>query len=275
MKLIADSGSTNTIWYYFDGSDTKTFTTKGYNPFYCSSNEIHTNLSEDLLPLLKNTDIKQVFFYGAGCSNNKNKAIVSEALSKAFQQASIDIGSDLLAAARATAQHNHGVCCILGTGSNSCYYDGKKIIDNVPPLGYILGDEGGGVGLGRLLLQAYYYRELPEDLSTTMNEFADMDRGQLLQQVFNGEMPSRFIASFSIFAVQNRTHPFIQKLIKDNFNTFVKRHILKYANAALQPVHFVGSVAFGFQNELKEILSEHKLQVGKIIKSPFPDLLLY
>jgi N-acetylglucosamine kinase-like BadF-type ATPase len=278
MKLIADSGSTKTQWYLIDTTHTQSFLTEGYNPYYNSSTYIKNGLVADLLPKLKqltSSSIGTLSFYGAGCGTEANRLLLHQIFSDLFPNSSIEIGTDLLAAARATAAHEKGICCILGTGTNSCYYDGKKIIDNLPSLGYILGDEGAGVALGKQIVQAYFYREMPLELKSSLENSFNMDRHYILQEVLQGNTPSRFLASFAQFAVQHEKHPFIIKLIEQNFETFIVRHLYKYKVHGDLPIHFVGSIAFGFQEILIALLRKHQLKIGTILKTPFPQLLSY
>lgn len=275
MKLIADSGSTKTDWYLVDSNQVCVIQTQGYNPYYFTTAEMQQSLEEELLHVLEASQIENLYFYGSGCSNDITQGIVRAALEPAFQQAQIHLGDDLLAAARATAGHEAGICCILGTGTNSCYYNGTTIADKIPSLGYILGDEGAGVYLGKMLVQAYFYREMPEDLSALMGKAFKMDKHVIISTLLDGKNPNRYLAGFALFAVEHREHPFVQQVIAQSFDDFLKRHVLKYPEAQELPVHFVGSVASGFQTELKKRLEHYDLQIGKVLKSPFPDLLDY
>ena len=277
MKLVADSGSTKTQWYAINSEAeiTLTIQTQGYNPYYYTTIEILKSLKEELLPQLEGESIETLYFYGAGCSSEQNQDMMRKTLGQFFTKASIDIGTDLLAAARATAGHEEGICCILGTGANSCYYDGNQIIDNLPPLGYILGDEGSGASLGKMIIQAYYYREMSEYLAAKLSVFANMDRHHLLEKLFNETMPSRFLASFANFAVENQEDASIQELIARNFDLFIQKHLLKYKKSRALPVHFIGSIAHGFQDILEACLSANELTLGNVYQTPFPTLLEY
>lgn len=278
MKLIADSGSTKTQWYLIDTTHTQSFLTEGYNPYYNSKDYIQQSLVADLIPKinqLTTTPLQELHFYGAGCGTPTNRELLKTIFSSLFKDVNIEVGTDLLAASRATAGHQAGICCILGTGTNSCYYDGKKIVDNLPSLGYILGDEGAGVALGKQIIQSYFYREMPPELQSKLEQSFDMDRHNILQEVLQGETPSRFLASFAQFAVQHQQNAFIIQLIEQNFETFITRHLYKYRVHGDLPVHFVGSIAFGFQSILTKLLNKHKLTVGEILKTPFPQLLGY
>lgn len=278
MKLIADSGSTKTQWYLIDTTHTQSFLTEGYNPYYNSRDYIQQSLESDLIPKinqLTTSPIQDLHFYGAGCGTLANRNLLQDIFMHLFPSTPIEIGTDLLAAARATAGHQAGICCILGTGTNSCYYDGKKIVDNLPSLGYILGDEGAGAALGKQIIQSYFYREMPLELKNKLEQSFDMNRHHILQEVLQGDTPSRFLASFAQFAVQHQKDTFITQLIEQNFENFITRHLYKYHIHGDLPVHFVGSIAFGFQDILIPLLKKHQLTAGTILKTPFPQLLGY
>lgn len=275
MRLIADSGSTKTDWYLIEGQELLKHTTQGYNPYYCTTEEVKKSLNTELLDKIDASEIQNLYFYGSGCSNDLTQKVIQDALVPLFFNASISLGDDLLAAARSTAGHSKGICCILGTGSNSCLYNGRDIEDKIPSLGYILGDEGAGTFIGRQLVSAYFYREMPSDLAKKMKATYNMDKHVIISSLLNEKNPNRILASYVEFAVQHQTEPFIERLITDCFNTFIVRHILKYSNALELPIHFIGSIAFGFQDILIKALEQHNLTVGNIFKSPFPTLLEY
>lgn len=275
MKLIADSGSTKTDWYLIRDKDLLRYSTQGYNPYYCTTEEVKKSLERELLDKVTATTIQSLYFYGSGCANALTQKVILDALTPTFVHASISLGDDLLAAARSTAGHSSGICCILGTGSNSCSYNGKEIVDKIPSLGYILGDEGAGTFIGRQLVTAYFYREMPTELALKMEAAYQMDKHLIISSLLDEKNPNRILASYALFASEHQEHPFIQELLTTCFETFINRHILKYPNAKQVPIHFIGSIAFGFQKVLKQVLKKHDLRVGKIFKSPFPTLLDY
>lgn len=275
MKLIADSGSTKTDWYLVSDKEQLKYSTQGYNPYYCTTEEVKKSLNAELLDKLEASKIQSLYFYGAGCANTLTQKIIRDALEPIFSNALISLGDDLLAAARATAKYEAGICCILGTGSNSCSYNGKEIEDKIPSLGYILGDEGAGTFIGRQLLTAYFYREMPADLIVKMQEAHPMDKHLIVSSLLNEKNPNRILASYALFASNHQEHPFIKQLLEACFDAFIYRHILKYPNAKNVPIHFIGSIAFGFRDVLKEALKKQNLRAGKIYKSPFPTLLEY
>jgi N-acetylglucosamine kinase-like BadF-type ATPase len=275
MKLIADSGSTKTDWYLIRDKELLRYNTQGYNPYYCTTEEVKKSLNAELLDKVDANAIQSVYFYGSGCANTLTQKVILDALEPTFVNASISLGDDLLAAARSTAGHEAGICCILGTGSNSCLYNGKEIEDKIPSLGYILGDEGAGTFIGRQLVSAYFYREMPMDLAAKMEKAYNMDKHLIISSLLDEKNPNRILASYALFASQHQAHPFIQELLTACFDGFVGRHILKYPKAKELPIHFIGSIAFGFQEVLNQVLEKHQLKLGKIFKSPFPTLLDY
>ncbi|MGH1338101.1 MAG: hypothetical protein ACRBFS_18410 [Aureispira sp.] len=275
MKLIADSGATKTLWYSLNASSTASCHTQGCHPYYWTTAELTKSLQAQLLPQLMEKKVEQLYFYGAGCTQAAPRSIVEEALKVLFPTTRIEVKSDLLAAARATAQHQAGVCCILGTGAASLQYDGHKMIDQVPSLGYLLGDEGSGADLGRQLLRAYYYRQFPTVLKAAFEEQYQTNKYEVIQALQQAEQPSRHLARYTQFAVEQQAHPFIQELIKTRFGVFLERQVSPYQGIETQPIHFVGSVAHGFQELLREVIEAKKWTMGTVLKSPFPALLSY
>lgn len=274
MILIADSGSTKTRWELLQDGNTATVYTKGTNPFYQSREDIIAIVRKELLPQI-NAAPDKIFFYGAGISQKDKVAIVQDALQSVFPQARIEVEHDLLAAARATCGKEPGITCILGTGSNSCLYDGKKIIDNVPSLGFTLGDEGSGGYFGRKLLQAYYYRELPDDLKKLLEAKHNMQRDHVLNEVYETNMPNSVVAAYAGFLSENNPHPFIRSLFASGFSEFLERHVAKYKGATTLPIHFIGSIAFLNRSVLEGELQKLGMRAGIIIKSPMEGLVRY
>lgn len=275
MKLIADSGATKTLWYSLQEEATTSYQTIGCHPYYWTTVDLIKSLKKELLPQLPPQAVKSLHFYGAGCGQAAPKAIVQVALEALFPQAVVEVESDLLAVARATAQQQAGICCILGTGAASLHYDGKNLVDQVPSLGYLLGDEGSGADLGRQLLRNYYYRKMPVELKKAFEEQFELDKYQVIQNLQQAAQPSRHLAQYTQFAVEQASHPFIQTLIKRRFGVFLDNQVQPYAQVEQLPIHFVGSVAFGFQKLLEQAIEERNWTMGKVLKNPFPALLDY
>lgn len=275
IKLIADSGSTKTEWCLVNGKTTKTFYTQGLSPYFLSAEQIEYIIKEELKIKLKKIEPDEVFFYGTGCSNADNVKLVKKAISKVFTQAKVNVDHDLMGAAKALCGHEKGIACILGTGSNSCYYNGKKIVKNSPGLGYVLGDEGSGAYLGRKVIQYFLYKTFDEDLMDRFNAKYNTNSDEILTAVYKKPLPNRYLASFTVFLVENRGHYMVENIIEDCFNDFFFNHIYKYRESWTMPINFTGSVAYGFRDVLKEMCSSYELQLGKVIKKPMVGLVKF
>ncbi|MEJ8758561.1 hypothetical protein WG947_16220 [Pontibacter sp. H259] len=276
MVLIADSGSTKTDWNALTQTEVlQQVQTVGFNPMYQETEDIFEELNKSLLPNLTDKNPTAIYFYGAGCSSPERSKRVSDALQRLFPESEIYVYHDLLSAARALCGHQPGIACILGTGSNTCLYDGTKIIDNVPSLGFLLGDEGSGAYLGKLLMRAYFYRELPEELAQSLKNTYNITKDEFLDQLYGAEVPSRYIATFAKFVHDKRKHPVIKELIYVNFENFFERHVVKYKDHTSLPVNFIGSIAFHFADTLKFTAKKYGLHIGQIIQSPSEGLIKY
>ncbi|HEY4651534.1 MAG TPA: hypothetical protein VIG72_08970 [Pontibacter sp.] len=276
MVLIADSGSTKTDWNILTATEVlQNVQTVGFNPMYQEADEIYDELAKSLLPQLQYKNPSAIYFYGAGCSSPARSARVSDALQRLFPQSEIHIEHDLLSAARAACGHKPGIACILGTGSNTCLYDGTAIIDNVPSLGFLLGDEGSGAYMGKLLIRAYFYRELPDELAQSLKNTYSLSKDTFLDTLYGAEVPSRYMATFAKFMHDKRKHPVIKEMIYESFELFFERHVLKYNDHMTLPVNFVGSIAFHFSDILKAAAKKYGLHVGTIIQSPSEGLINY
>jgi N-acetylglucosamine kinase-like BadF-type ATPase len=276
MILIADGGSTKTDWRLIkDGREYKKIQTSGFNPYLVGSDEIEEILWKELQPYIDNTAVSAVYYYGAGCSTAVKNQIVETAFEKIFTKAKLYISHDLLAASHALCGDEEGIAAILGTGSNSCYYDGKDIKDGIFSLGYFFGDEGSGAYLGKQLITAYLHKELPEDIAQKLSSAYPMSLENILDAVYTKPAPSRFLASFSNFINENRDHPYIYNLITEAFRAFYKYQVCCYARHKEVPVHFVGSVAYHYRDILTIIGLEFGIRTGKFIKAPIDGLVEY
>jgi len=274
--LVADSGSTKTEWCLVTAGGEKTSCfTDGLNPYYHTPESIEAILREKLIPEIGTDSVPEIHFYGAGCTGDDRSVMLGGVLKKVFGAALVEVQSDVLGAVRAVCGHKRGIAGILGTGANTCLYDGEKIIDNVPVLGFILGDEGSAGYFGRKLLQGYFYREMPGDLKSEMEKKYDMNRSTILENVYKKEHPNRYVAGFARFAGEHASHPYIKSIMRVGFTEAVERHILKYEGAKQIQVGFVGSVAYFHSDLLRSILLEKGLQPGLIIKNPMQNLILY
>lgn len=279
MKLIADSGSTKTHWVVLNNQQIiSEYHTQGINPYYQSTEGILNILQTELLPKLTapvaNT-IVEVFFYGAGCSSPASCATVEAALTPTFINAAITVNHDLLAAARAGCGNQPGIAVILGTGSNSCLYNGSTIIANQPSLGFILGDEGSGAFLGKRLLQQFLYNELPTDLQKAFSNLYPITKENVLEQVYQKPMPNRYAASFAPFIAQHIEHSHLQKLVTDTFHEFFTHHIASYNQYKQYQLAAIGSIAFVFAEQLQTVASQFEIAIHQIIKEPITGLIQF
>jgi N-acetylglucosamine kinase-like BadF-type ATPase len=275
IKLIADSGSTKAEWCIIGKGRKKTFFTDGISPYFLNTEQIINVLQVQLKPEIGKNKIDEVWFYGTGCKNEVNRKSVEKALKHHFPGCKVSVDHDLLGAARAVCGHEKGVACILGTGSNSCYYNGKKIVKNSPGLGYVLGDEGSGAYLGRKVLQYYLYNTFDEDLRSRFDAKYVTTPSEILDNVYKMPLPNRYLASFALFLAENRGHYMIENIIEDGLNDFFFNHICKYRESWNYPLCFVGGIAYGFRDVLLGIAAGYELEVGKILKNPMEGLVEY
>ncbi len=276
MILIADGGSTKTDWRLVkEGREYKQVQTTGFNPYLVGSDVIEEILWKELQPYFDNNGVSKIYYYGAGCSSATKNQVVEMALEKVFPSAKITIEHDLLGAARALCGKREGIVAILGTGSNSCFYNGNDIVEHIFSLGYFFGDEGSGAYMGKSLLSAYLHNELPADLSEKLAEEYPMSKESILDAVYNKPAPSRFLASFSTFINNNREHSFIRNLIVENLRGFYRYQVCCYPRHREVPVNFAGSVAYHYQDLLHEVGAEYGAKVGRIIQAPIDGLVEY
>lgn len=273
--LIADSGSTKAEWCLLDGKKRKTIYTQGISPYFLNTDQIQQLLEAELKKKLNKVEPDEIYYYGTGVNNPENVKSIKLALKKTFVKATISINNDLLGAAKALCGNEKGVACILGTGSNSCYYNGKKIIKNSPGLGFILGDEGSGAYMGKKVVQYYLYNTFDPDLMDRFNAKYNTSRVEILDAVYKKALPNRYLASFVPFLIENRGHFMIENIIEDAFNDFFFNHIYKYRESWTLPIHFIGSVAFGFKDVLKEMCNSYELQLGRVLKNPMDGLVKF
>ncbi|MCT4601576.1 MAG: ATPase [Marinifilum sp.] len=272
MILIAESGSTKTDWVHINNKGIETrVQSSGINPFFQDSESIYSSIK--LLQKFKNVEL--IYFYGAGCANEEKNQIVKTALLKIFPDAKCEINSDLLAAARSLCKNQKGIACILGTGSNSCYYNGENIEYNVSPLGFILGDEGSGAVLGKKLIADILKNQAPKDMIEAFIEKYNLQAAEIVQKVYREEFPNRFLAQFTMFLFDYLENKYVDELIVNSFSEFIVRNIKQYPNNNNLPVHFTGSIAYHFKEQLEKAAVKSEIQLGKILKSPLEGLIQF
>lgn len=275
IKLIADSGATKAEWCLLNNGKKKTIFTQGISPYFLSTEQITALLQQELLPKLKNIAVDEIWYYGTGCANPVNARSVKKALQQVFPAAGVDVTHDLMAAARALCGRSPGIACILGTGSNSCYYNGKRIVKNSPGLGYVLGDEGSGAYLGKKVIQYYLYGTFDDELRGRFDLTYTTNAAEILENVYKKPLPNRYLAGYTKFLAENRGHYMVENIIEDGLNDFFFNHLCKYRETWKLPVHFAGSVAFGFKDVLQQLCSSYEFELGKVLKNPMEGLVAY
>jgi len=275
MILIADSGSTKTEWRLIGKKpiSNNTCITKGINPFYQTSDEIFQSLKEEYT--LNNVKPQEIHFYGAGCANEEKNSIVKKALSDYFEIHSITIDSDLTGAARSLCKNNEGIACILGTGSNSCHYDGKNITANVSPLGFIIGDEGSGAVLGKKLLGDILKNQLPQSIIELFFNEYQTDRAEILDHIYKKKFPNRYLAQYTRFLSKYIHLKELEDIVIDSFEEFINRNILQYPHVKQLKINFTGSIAHHFKPQLKKALLKYELTFGTLSQAPMDGLVAY
>ncbi len=274
-KLIADSGSTKAAWRFIDDAGhLKEFQTLGMNPFFRTTDDMFQELQDVIYPEI-GAAVDEIFFYGAGVTTQEKGQVVKDALLRLFPKAKVETNSDVLAAARALFGNQAGIACILGTGSNACLYDGEKIAEGVPPLGFILGDECSGGVLGRKLLGDYFKKVMPAELRALFEKQYAPQQSEVLERVYRAERPNRYLAGFVPFLSQNISHPYSRDLVRNSMVEFFDRNVLKLPDALCYKLGFIGSVAFYFSEIVEELARDYGFKKYLILKEPIERLVEY
>jgi N-acetylglucosamine kinase-like BadF-type ATPase len=276
MIVIADSGSTKTDWrIILPNGDVKEFTTKGLNPFFVNKDDYLEALTHFFPKEFDSTQVKKVFFYGAGCATKERSEVAIAGLQKFFQNSTICVYSDVFAAARAVFGNQSGITVILGTGTNVGYYNGSEVTSYTPSLGYAIGDEGSGAYLGKKILRSWLYSELPADLAILFEKQYGLNLSKVLHSLYSEPMPSRFLAGFMPFILEHKNHEFIANVIDKSFSKLVKRHIAKMPMFPTSPVGVVGSVGILFSQNLAKAIAGAGGIIVKTVQFPIDELCLY
>ena len=275
IKLIADSGSTKTEWCLLKGNTKNIFTSQGMSPYFIGGQQMENIIRLEVLPSIKKVKVQEVYYYGTGCTNPANMRMVKKVLKNCFPDANVHVDTDVTGAAKALCGDDKGIACILGTGSSSCYYNGKKIVKVSPGLGFILGDEGSGAYLGKKVIQYYLYNTFDEDLRARFDAKFVTNVNEILNAVYKEPLPNRYLASFAIFLAENRGHYMVENIIEDGLNDFFYTQIYKYSESWKLPVHFTGGIAFGFKDVLQQMCESYQLQLGNVLKNPMEGLIKY
>jgi glucosamine kinase len=273
--LIADSGSTKCEWCVVSPRTRKSFFTQGMSPYFLGPDQVERVIRTELLPQLKKHDFDAIYFYGTGMKDPDNARSIKKVLQKVFGAAAISVNHDLMGAARSLCDRGKGIACILGTGSNSCYFNGRKIVNNSPGIGFILGDEGSGAYLGKKLIQYYLYDIFEQELKDKFELKYGQGADRILENVYRKPLANRYLASFSLFLSENRGHYMIENIIEDGINDFFLAHVSRYAGNQKYPVHFTGAIAWYFQDVVRELCIGYGMTLGTVLKSPMAGLIKY
>lgn len=270
--LIAESGSTKTDWY-LSGITKKPYRLKtgGINPYLQTPQEIEHMLAGAFKKGKYNPD--EIYFYGAGAGTAEKQAELKKVLARYFGTKKVEVKSDLTAAARGMCGTSKGVVAILGTGSNSGYYDGKAVKNSMPSLGYIVGDEGSGNHMGKRVLRYYAYKTFDDELNTAFEQLFGTDLNTMRHHIYKEPFANRYLAQFTRLLAEHRGHYMVENIIEDSLNEFFHNHILKYRESWKHPIHFTGSVAYEFRDVIAEMCAQTELTLGKIARSPLDGLI--
>jgi len=273
MILVVDSGSTKSDWQIIDNKQViKSFCTSGLNPYFVTTEDIKREVLHAIPPILDRNVISKTIFFGAGCATNDRKEIIRKALRFLFPLSENIVETDMVGASRALFKNDKGIATILGTGSNSCLWNGDKIESNSPSLGYILGDEGGGAHLGLTLLKRYLNNDLPNDLKTLLEDKYPITRDTVLDSVYRKPNPNRYLAQYTFFIKETVNHPYIRYMVSECFLEFIDKHVKVFDNYSDYKVRCVGSVAFIFKDILLECALASEIDIDIIIQSPIERL---
>ena len=277
MIIIADGGSTKTNWCLLNEAGQKVyFNTEGYNPYFSGTDYIIDSLRKSIPVDIAVDKVDEVYYYGAGVHNEEKANIVKEALKMHFSNAQVFVGHDLLAAARALLGNEPGFAAILGTGTNTCIYDGKDISLNIDSLAYILGDEGSGCYIGKKLLSDYLRGYMPKEVSEVFYETYKLSHDEIMDNIYSKPLPNRFCASFSKFVYDNPVNiEYSRNIVKTSFTDFFENLVIHYPDYKNYTFNCIGSVAYNFRNVLEELANHYGMKVGKIMRSPIDDLVRY
>lgn len=275
MIIVADSGSSKTDWMVYSPTETQSFSTQGINPYFLNAHDILKILSKNKGLGLIADQVKEVYFFGAGCSSPDKHEIVSNGLSSFFTNSFISVDHDLIGSAYATCGNDEGLTCILGTGSNISYFDGAEVHIGNHGLGYVLGDEGSGTFFGKKVLVSYLYQTMPDDLRASFKTTYEVNKDIVINNIYQKPFPNAYLANFSRFMIANKSHSFIQQLLRDGFQEFIDTNIKDYKMYKTIPCNFVGSIAYYYQEELREVCQKNQINVGKILQKPIEGIFEY
>lgn len=277
MILLADGGSTKVDWIALDDQKNELFRirTKGLNPAILSKEELHERVDNSFELTRYKNEVNQIFFYGAGCGTAMQTKTLQEVFESFFTKAEVHVREDLLAAVYAASGGKESIVCILGTGSNSCYYDGKKVHVNVVSLGYLLMDEASGNYFGKKLIIDYFYKKMPTEIAASFEQNYNLDPGEIKFNLYQKESPNAYLGHFAEFMFKHKEHDYIKSLIEEGFSTFFEYRVLPYKQPPQVPIYFIGSIAFFFDTILHKVAKKYGLSITGIIRRPIDNLIAY
>lgn len=275
MILVADSGSSKTDWMAYSPIQPLSFHTQGINPYFVNAHDVVRILSRNRELSAIAAEVKEVYFFGSGCSTPDKHEIISNGLSAFFTNAFISVDHDLIGSAYATCGDKKGLTCILGTGSNISYFDGVNVHKGKHGLGYVLGDEGSGTFFGRKILTSYLYNTMPAELSELFAQTFEVSKDIVINNIYQKPFPNSYLATFSRFMIAHKAHPFIQQILKEGFQEFIDTNVKDYKSYKTLECNFVGSIAYYYRDELRAVFAENQLKVGKILQKPIEGIYDY
>lgn len=277
MIAIVDGGSTKCDWVILNttGKEVSKTETIGFNPNIVSPALIESEIEKNQHLTAIKDDIHHIFFYGSGCGTPENCALIDAILQKIFPSAKILVKEDMTAAAYAAYQGRPAIVCILGTGSNSCYFDGDNVVRELPSLGFLIGDEGSGSALGKQLLRRYFMKKLPQDLHQQFDEVYNLTVSDALRNMYHNPRANAYLANFSKFVFERKSHPYFQNMVYDELKNFFEYQVLPYDNAKEAEINFIGSIAYFYEDILRSAAAELNLKVGTIVQKPIESLVAY
>lgn len=277
MVAIVDSGSTKSDWVILDDFKKVFLKTEtiGFNPNFINRELIAPEIQKNSNLMLVKNSITKVFFYGSGCGVKKNCETIQEELVKIFTKAEIIVKEDLMAAAYAAYSGKPAIVCILGTGSNSCYFDGEKVKIELPSLGFLIGDEGSGSAIGKQLVRRYFMKKLPSDLHTEFESEYKLTVEDALKNMYHKPRPNAYLADFTKFVIERKDHPYFKDMVFEEMKSFFEYQVLPYHEATEAEINFIGSIAYYYENILRSVATEFNLNVGHVVQKPIESLVDY
>lgn len=273
MLLVADSGSSKTDWkLLLPTGGTQSFQTAGINPFFSSEKEISRILSHQNQFAPFNSQIKEIYFFGAGCNNPDRREFVSNAISSKFANAFVSVETDLTGAAYATCGKTPGLNCVMGTESNLSFFDGTEIAEFNPSLGHVLGDEGSGTYFGIKLITDFLYDKMPSDLATLFYKQYKINKEIIIKSIYQKPLPNSYLATYALFMSPHQENLYIRKILLNGFDEYILNNIVSYPKFKQYPTHFVGSIAYSFKEILFEVCKKYEINVGRVLQKPIDAL---